>query len=166
MPQSFFVGKKREMYEHPVFCLASQVMDLTIREYLSHSPASPSTSPLFYFYITTSMHSKHYKQPHICVVPNVQLVASVVSVCNVDLLVPWYWDTICLWACFLSFPKHMYFVCLRLECIFTLLVCKSSSVCRTVIHSSRMTTSCRCLKGIQLSFLWVEHLWMSGHVSQ
>ncbi|KAM4625229.1 calcium-dependent secretion activator 1 [Polymixia lowei] len=24
-------GKKREMYEHPVFCLASQVMDLTIR---------------------------------------------------------------------------------------------------------------------------------------
>uniref|UniRef100_A0A8C2BR35 Ca2+-dependent activator protein for secretion a n=1 Tax=Cyprinus carpio TaxID=7962 RepID=A0A8C2BR35_CYPCA len=25
-------GKKREMYEHPVFCLASQVMDLTIRE--------------------------------------------------------------------------------------------------------------------------------------
>lgn len=37
MPQSFFIGKKREMYEHPVFCLASQVMDLTIREYL-HSP--------------------------------------------------------------------------------------------------------------------------------
>ncbi|XP_078065645.1 calcium-dependent secretion activator 1 isoform X2 [Mustelus asterias] len=29
-------GKNREMYEHPVFCLASQVMDLTIREYLSH----------------------------------------------------------------------------------------------------------------------------------
>uniref|UniRef100_A0AAQ5ZLN9 Ca2+-dependent activator protein for secretion b n=1 Tax=Amphiprion ocellaris TaxID=80972 RepID=A0AAQ5ZLN9_AMPOC len=25
-------GKKREMYEHPVFCLASQVMDLTIRQ--------------------------------------------------------------------------------------------------------------------------------------
>uniref|UniRef100_A0A8C9TRQ7 Calcium-dependent secretion activator 1-like n=1 Tax=Scleropages formosus TaxID=113540 RepID=A0A8C9TRQ7_SCLFO len=25
-------GKKREMYEHPVFCLASQVMDLTIRD--------------------------------------------------------------------------------------------------------------------------------------
>ncbi|CAB1353591.1 unnamed protein product [Coregonus sp. 'balchen'] len=25
-------GKKREMYEHPVFCLASQVMDLTIPE--------------------------------------------------------------------------------------------------------------------------------------
>ncbi|CAI9543605.1 unnamed protein product, partial [Staurois parvus] len=24
-------GKKREMYEHPVFCLASQVMDLTIQ---------------------------------------------------------------------------------------------------------------------------------------
>uniref|UniRef100_A0A8C1KAZ7 Ca2+-dependent activator protein for secretion a n=1 Tax=Cyprinus carpio TaxID=7962 RepID=A0A8C1KAZ7_CYPCA len=32
MPQSSFIGKKREMYEHPVFCLASQVMDLTIRE--------------------------------------------------------------------------------------------------------------------------------------
>lgn len=24
------------MFEHPVFCLASQVMDLTIREYLHH----------------------------------------------------------------------------------------------------------------------------------
>ncbi|XP_027135135.1 calcium-dependent secretion activator 1 isoform X1 [Larimichthys crocea] len=30
-PPSFSVGKKREMYEHPVFCLASQVMDLTIQ---------------------------------------------------------------------------------------------------------------------------------------
>ncbi|KAB1264471.1 Calcium-dependent secretion activator 1 [Camelus dromedarius] len=36
-------GKKREMYEHPVFCLASQVMDLTIlsiegteREYMDN----------------------------------------------------------------------------------------------------------------------------------
>lgn len=58
MPQSFFIGKKREMFEHPVFCLASQVMDLTIREYLHHplpcvfpSPPSftsipPSASPL------------------------------------------------------------------------------------------------------------------------
>lgn len=36
MPRSFFIGKKREMFEHPVFCLASQVMDLTIREYLHH----------------------------------------------------------------------------------------------------------------------------------
>lgn len=37
MPRSFFfIGKKREMFEHPVFCLASQVMDLTIREYLDH----------------------------------------------------------------------------------------------------------------------------------
>ena len=32
------------MYEHPVFCLASQVMDLTIREYLHHPlPPSPSS---------------------------------------------------------------------------------------------------------------------------
>ncbi|KAJ7998946.1 hypothetical protein DPEC_G00210270 [Dallia pectoralis] len=31
MPRSSLVGKKREMYEHPVFCLASQVMDLTIQ---------------------------------------------------------------------------------------------------------------------------------------
>lgn len=45
MPRSFFIGKKREMYEHPVFCLASQVMDLTIREYLHH-PVSLSVSPL------------------------------------------------------------------------------------------------------------------------
>lgn len=40
MPRPFFpfftVGNKREMYEHPVFCLASQVMDLTIREYPHH----------------------------------------------------------------------------------------------------------------------------------
>lgn len=31
------------MYEHPVFCLASQVMDLTIREY---PPLLPNTSIL------------------------------------------------------------------------------------------------------------------------
>lgn len=49
MPRSFFIGKKREMYEHPVFCLASQVMDLTIREYLHH-PVSLSSS-------FTSIHS-------------------------------------------------------------------------------------------------------------
>lgn len=43
MPRSFFIGKKREMFEHPVFCLASQVMDLTIREYLHHLfPFPPS----------------------------------------------------------------------------------------------------------------------------
>lgn len=37
------VGEKREMYEHPIFCLASQVMDLTIREYLPPSPFSPTS---------------------------------------------------------------------------------------------------------------------------
>ncbi|XP_051531907.1 calcium-dependent secretion activator 1 isoform X14 [Myxocyprinus asiaticus] len=31
-------GKKREMYEHPVFCLASQVMDLTILEKSQKDP--------------------------------------------------------------------------------------------------------------------------------
>uniref|UniRef100_A0A803T7C2 Calcium dependent secretion activator n=1 Tax=Anolis carolinensis TaxID=28377 RepID=A0A803T7C2_ANOCA len=40
-------GKKREMYEHPVFCLASQVMDLTIREYLP--PSSPCCLHSFLF---------------------------------------------------------------------------------------------------------------------
>lgn len=34
------------MYEHPVFCLASQVMDLTIREYL---PLLAMLSSLFLF---------------------------------------------------------------------------------------------------------------------
>ena len=35
------------MYEHPVFCLASQVMDLTIREYLHHPlPSHPPTCSL------------------------------------------------------------------------------------------------------------------------
>ena len=64
MPRSFFIGKKREMFEHPVFCLASQVMDLTIREYLPHSPAPPLTSAPFYFSLqpvctptTTSSHT-------------------------------------------------------------------------------------------------------------
>lgn len=40
-PPSLSLGKKREMYEHPVFCLASQVMDLTIREYFPHSQHQP-----------------------------------------------------------------------------------------------------------------------------
>uniref|UniRef100_A0ACB8EGQ0 Uncharacterized protein n=1 Tax=Sphaerodactylus townsendi TaxID=933632 RepID=A0ACB8EGQ0_9SAUR len=31
-------GKKREMYEHPVFCLASQVMDLTIQNQKDAAP--------------------------------------------------------------------------------------------------------------------------------
>ena len=43
---SSFVGRKREMFEHPVFCLASQVMDLTIREYLPH-PSLPLLPPSF-----------------------------------------------------------------------------------------------------------------------
>lgn len=51
MPQSSFIGKKREMYEHPVFCLASQVMDLTIREYTAHlEPLHHFRQPLFYFF--------------------------------------------------------------------------------------------------------------------
>lgn len=33
------------MYEHPVFCLASQVMDLTIREYPDHP--LPALSSLY-----------------------------------------------------------------------------------------------------------------------
>nr|XP_056723177.1 calcium-dependent secretion activator 1 isoform X18 [Euleptes europaea] len=44
-------GKKREMYEHPVFCLASQVMDLTIqnqkdaaRSSVPKPPAGPTPS--------------------------------------------------------------------------------------------------------------------------
>ncbi|XP_047387209.1 calcium-dependent secretion activator 1 isoform X1 [Sciurus carolinensis] len=36
-------GKKREMYEHPVFCLASQVMDLTIRPPPPPGPPPPPT---------------------------------------------------------------------------------------------------------------------------
>ncbi|XP_054866558.1 calcium-dependent secretion activator 1 isoform X9 [Amphiprion ocellaris] len=34
-------GKKREMYEHPVFCLASQVMDLTILENSQKTQKNP-----------------------------------------------------------------------------------------------------------------------------
>ncbi|KAM6176535.1 calcium-dependent secretion activator 1 isoform 2-T2 [Erethizon dorsatum] len=36
-------GKKREMYEHPVFCLASQVMDLTIPPLPPPGPPPPPT---------------------------------------------------------------------------------------------------------------------------
>ncbi len=55
MPRSFFIGKKREMYEHPVFCLASQVMDLTIREYLHHPlPSLPPSPPSFERSFTSS----------------------------------------------------------------------------------------------------------------
>ncbi|KAM9134231.1 calcium-dependent secretion activator 1 isoform 3-T3 [Pangshura tecta] len=39
-------GKKREMYEHPVFCLASQVMDLTIQNQKDAArPAKPKPKP-------------------------------------------------------------------------------------------------------------------------
>ncbi|XP_030230950.1 calcium-dependent secretion activator 1 isoform X13 [Gadus morhua] len=37
-------GKKREMYEHPVFCLASQVMDLTILEKGQKDPKDPENA--------------------------------------------------------------------------------------------------------------------------
>lgn len=57
MPQSFFIGKKREMFEHPVFCLASQVMDLTIREYLHHPLLSFYPSPPSFKHSFTSLPS-------------------------------------------------------------------------------------------------------------
>ncbi|XP_051777157.1 calcium-dependent secretion activator 1 isoform X8 [Erpetoichthys calabaricus] len=38
-------GKKREMYEHPVFCLASQVMDLTIQNQKDPAPRSRPKPP-------------------------------------------------------------------------------------------------------------------------
>lgn len=60
------------MYEHPVFCLASQVMDLTIREYLPPQPQ------LICFLITVSMHVNHQKQPQIFVISVILLV------CNID----------------------------------------------------------------------------------
>ncbi|GAA6065207.1 calcium-dependent secretion activator 1 isoform X1 [Tachysurus ichikawai] len=56
-------GKKREMYEHPVYCLASQVMDLTIREYLPSSPppvrASSPTFPHPCQHLTWHFYTKH-----------------------------------------------------------------------------------------------------------
>ncbi|KAF7209005.1 calcium-dependent secretion activator 1-like [Nothobranchius furzeri] len=52
-------GKKREMYEHPVFCLASQVMDLTIREYLPpFSHFTPRLPVHACFSFTDRMHAK------------------------------------------------------------------------------------------------------------
>lgn len=61
------------MYEHPVFCLASQVMDLTIREYLP-----PQPQLFFFLLVTVSMHVNHQKQPQIFV------ISVVVLVCNID----------------------------------------------------------------------------------
>ncbi|XP_039182551.1 calcium-dependent secretion activator 1 isoform X2 [Crotalus tigris] len=39
-------GKKREMYEHPVFCLASQVMDLTIQNQKDAARSSVPKAPV------------------------------------------------------------------------------------------------------------------------
>lgn len=61
------------MYEHPVFCLASQVMDLTIREYLP-----PQPQLIYFLIITVSMHVNHQKQPQIFVISVILLV------CNID----------------------------------------------------------------------------------
>lgn len=101
------LGKKREMYEHPVFCLASQVMDLTIREYFPHSQhlCTPPT--------------------HLCTCcsPVCTLTAPSVLACKV-----------CLWSFFLVLLKPPVLVRLRLECIFTLLVCNSSSVFKITVH--------------------------------
>ncbi len=58
MPRSSFIGKKREMYEHPVFCLASQVMDLTIREYPAHlEPLHHFRHPSFFSFLVFSFSS-------------------------------------------------------------------------------------------------------------
>ncbi|KAM8925493.1 calcium-dependent secretion activator 1 isoform 1-T1 [Lycaon pictus] len=43
-------GKKREMYEHPVFCLASQVMDLTIPPPSPPGPPPPTQKQTSMFY--------------------------------------------------------------------------------------------------------------------
>lgn len=58
--RSSFVGKKREMYEHPVYCLASQVMDLTIREYLPSS----FTSPCLFSCLPLSLSAPHLAFSH------------------------------------------------------------------------------------------------------
>lgn len=92
---SFFsVGKKREMYEHPVFCLASQVMDLTIREYPPSSPALPSSlcSPCLLLEEPVTSHCSVHGIP--------------ISLCS---------QSVCMCV------KERE----RLECILTLLVCKS-----------------------------------------
>ncbi len=67
MPRSSFIGKKREMYEHPVFCLASQVMDLTIREYPAHlEPLHHFRHPSFFFFSRFFVLEHFHKQlfPH------------------------------------------------------------------------------------------------------
>ena len=49
------------MYEHPVFCLASQVMDLTIREYLP--PPHHAVFTLSVFIISRKSRSKSTHSP-------------------------------------------------------------------------------------------------------
>lgn len=55
------------MYEHPVYCLASQVMDLTIREYLHRplpcDPPPPLLPFIFIFISSLSLFSPELSLP-------------------------------------------------------------------------------------------------------
>lgn len=113
---SFSVGKKREMYEHPVFCLASQVMDLTIREYLPHFPCQ---CVLVFF-----SYSQCARQP------SPVIAALLWYLTSFGLAVCCFWYVNSTWYHRLSFKwlttlpsceLAVYLLCvrLRLECIFT-----------------------------------------------
>ena len=134
------------MYEHPVFCLASQVMDLTIREYLPHSPASPPPHTHTHTHFCTLLFTSYSQYAR-------QLWVTSSFFCPVVLwlyrcfclysLVPLAWhcrSSVCLLATQIHFNLSVRFLskppalCLRFECIFTLLVCKSSQVFMLMVH--------------------------------
>ena len=99
------------MYEHPVFCLASQVMDLTIREYLPHSKPPPP-----------SLNAPATKSLTSC------RPVFLVLACKLFWWLCQYFSgvSVHLQACFR--PAQGTCSRLRLECIFTLLMCDSTSM--------------------------------------
>lgn len=112
------------MYEHPVFCLASQVMDLTIREYL---PPQPQLIFFSYYY------SQYARKPpeatsnfcHLCT--SFWSVTLIVTLCSKPLFIT---KTLSILSViyFAVLPETTISVCLQFECIFTLLMCKLSKI--------------------------------------
>lgn len=111
------------MYEHPVFCLASQVMDLTIREYLP-----PQPQLICFLIITVSMHVNHQKQPQmLSSLSSFWSVTLIVILCSKPLFIT---KTLSILSViyFAVLPETTISVCLQFECIFTLLMCKLSKI--------------------------------------
>ncbi len=138
--RSSFIGKKREMYEHPVFCLASQVMDLTIREYPAHlEPLHHFRHPSFFTFIVF-LFSSTFKNRYSLIprpAPSSCLACGLLAFFFefVTCFLGWVIQTLSVALIRPSRPAESvghvfslfsaYSFCLWLECIFTSLLCKS-----------------------------------------